>query len=140
MLKDAEVRMTLGAIVGNLSVFVDPTLQPPISRVVTWSRKIWGCKFGVDFPFLEQSTDDIFLKISIICSFEFLIICSFEFFVEVCEGLMNYISAHPDEFKIKDRMTVGQGPVMYFSNFLNEKNAKAGAQARTIHILLSLIQ
>ena len=57
-----------------------------------------------------------------------LIICSFEFFVEVCEGLMNYISAHPDEFKIKDRMTVGHGRVMYFSNFLNEKNAKAGAQ------------
>lgn len=62
MLKDAEVRMTLGAIVGNLSVFVDPTLQRPISRVVTWSRKIWGCKFGVDFPFLEQSTDDIFFE------------------------------------------------------------------------------
>ena len=41
---------------------------------------------------------------------------------------MNYISAHPDEFKIKDRMTVGQGRVMYFSNFLNEKNAEAGAQ------------
>ena len=55
VLKDAEVRMTLGAIVGNLSLFVDTTLQPPISRVVTWSRKIWGCKFGVDFSLDSDS-------------------------------------------------------------------------------------
>ncbi len=44
---------------------------------------------------------------------------------------MNYISAHPDEFKIKDGMTVGQAHVFLcisqiFWN-MKENNAKAGA-------------
>lgn len=47
---------------------------------------------------------------------------------------MNYISAHPDEFKIKDRMTVGRSCTSQI--FWMKRTPKLVHRSHTIHILL----